>query len=44
MIVYDNEIVAGVSSYTYYHSGIEIEIDTREDHRQKVWQNALVHK
>ncbi len=35
VIVYDNEIVAGVSSYTYYHSGIEIEIDTREDHRQK---------
>lgn len=31
----DTEIVAGASSYSRYHEGIEIEIDTREDHRRK---------
>lgn len=29
------EIVAGASSFTSYKGGIEIEIDTREDHRRK---------
>lgn len=29
------EIVAGASSYSSYEGGIEIEIDTREDHRRK---------
>lgn len=28
-------IVAGASAYTYYSGGIEIEVDTRADHRQK---------
>lgn len=29
------ELVAGASSYSTYDKGIEIEIDTREDHRRK---------
>lgn len=29
------ELVAGASSYSTYNEGIEIEIDTREDHRRK---------
>ena len=29
------ELVAGASSYTSYQEGIEIEIDTRQDHRRK---------
>lgn len=33
--VYDGEIVAGASSYACYADGIEIEVDTRADHRQK---------
>lgn len=35
LAVYDGEPVAGASSYTVYDGGIEIEIDTREDHRRK---------
>ena len=31
----DGELVAGASSYSTYKKGIEIEIDTREDHRRK---------
>lgn len=31
--LYDGVPVAGASSYTVYQGGIEIEIDTREDHR-----------
>ncbi|MDD2955928.1 MAG: GNAT family N-acetyltransferase [Oscillospiraceae bacterium] len=31
----DGELVGGASSYTVYHGGIEIEIDTREDHRRR---------
>ncbi|MDO5349463.1 MAG: GNAT family N-acetyltransferase [Lachnospiraceae bacterium] len=31
----DGELVAGASSYSRYREGIEIEIDTREDHRRK---------
>lgn len=31
----DEEPVSGASSYTSYHGGIEVEIDTREDHRRK---------
>lgn len=31
----DKELVAGASSYSRYNEGIEIEIDTREDHRRK---------
>lgn len=30
-----DELVSGASSYTVYRDGIEIEIDTREDHRRK---------
>lgn len=36
VVVYkDKELVAGASSYSRYREGIEIEIDTREDHRRK---------
>lgn len=31
----DQELVAGASSYSRYLEGIEVEIDTREDHRRK---------
>ncbi len=31
----DGELVAGASSYSRYKEGIEIEIDTRADHRRK---------
>ncbi len=34
-ILRGHEIVSGVSSYSAYRGGIEIEIDTREDHRRK---------
>jgi len=30
-----NEIIAGASSYSAYQEGIEIQIDTRRDHRRK---------
>ncbi len=33
--VKDGEIVAGASSYLVYHGGLEIEIDTRMDHRRR---------
>jgi hypothetical protein len=35
VILKNGEIVSGASSYTYYHGGIEIEIDTREDMRRR---------
>ncbi len=31
----ENEIVAGASSYSAYDKGIEIEVDTKEEHRRK---------
>lgn len=31
----DGEVLAGASSYIHYHGGIEVEIDTRSDHRRK---------
>jgi len=31
----DGELVAGASSYSTYNKGIEIEIDTKEEHRRK---------
>lgn len=34
-VLKDGELVAGTSSYSTYDKGIEIEIDTREDHRRK---------
>lgn len=34
-VLKDGELVAGASSYSTYDKGIEIEIDTREDHRRK---------
>lgn len=33
--LHKGELVSGASSYTVYHQGIEIEIDTREDYRRK---------
>lgn len=35
VILSNGELVAGASSYSTYNEGIEIEIDTREDHRRK---------
>lgn len=35
VIIKNGEIVSGASSYSAYRQGIEIEIDTREDHRRK---------
>lgn len=35
VVLKDGEPVAGASSYSGYLGGIEIEIDTREDHRRK---------
>lgn len=35
VILKDNEIVSGASSYSAYRQGIEIEIDTREDYRRR---------
>ncbi len=34
-VIKDGELVAGASSYSTYDKGIEIQIDTREDHRRK---------
>ena len=35
VVLKDGELVAGASSYSRYNEGIEIEIDTRENHRRK---------
>lgn len=35
VVLKDKELVAGASSYSRYNEGIEIEIDTRIDHRRK---------
>lgn len=35
VVLKDGELVSGASSYCRYNEGIEIEIDTREDHRRK---------
>lgn len=35
VILKDNEIVSGASSYTRYEDGIEIEIDTKEEYRRQ---------
>ncbi len=35
VIFKDGELAAGASSYSRYRDGIEIEIDTRKDHRRK---------
>ena len=35
VIIKDGELAAGASSYSRYKGGIEIEIDTREDHRRR---------
>ncbi len=35
VVLKDGELVAGASSYSRYNDGIEVEIDTREDHRRK---------
>lgn len=33
--LYNDELVAGASSFTIYDGGIEVQIQTREDHRRK---------
>lgn len=35
ILLKDGEVVSGASSYSSYHGGIEIEIDTHEDYRRK---------
>lgn len=35
VILHNNEIVSGASSYTVYDKGIEIEIDTKKEYRRK---------
>lgn len=35
MILCNEEIVAGASSYSSYKEGIEIEVDTKEEYRRK---------
>ncbi len=35
VVLKNNEIVAGASSYTSYKEGIEIEVDTKEEERRK---------
>ena len=35
VIMHENKIVCGASSYSSYKGGIEIEIDTREDFRKR---------
>lgn len=35
VIVKGDDIVSGASSYTYYHGGIEVEIDTHPDYRHQ---------
>jgi len=35
VVMENDEIVAGASSYSVYQGGLEIEIDTRNDHRRK---------
>lgn len=35
VVLKDGELVAGASSYSRYDKGIEIEINTREEHRRK---------
>lgn len=34
-VLLNGEVVAGASSYTVYHGGIEIEIDTKKEYRRK---------
>lgn len=41
LIVKDNCAVAGVSSYSYYDRGIEIEIDTKEEYRKRGFATVL---
>ncbi len=33
--LYDGELAAGASTFSYYNEGIEIEVDTNEKHRRK---------
>ncbi|HHW72938.1 MAG TPA: GNAT family N-acetyltransferase [Firmicutes bacterium] len=35
VILHQGEVVAGASTYSYYHGGIEVEIDTRQDYRRR---------
>lgn len=35
VVMYNDEMVSGASSYTVYDKGIEIEIDTKEEYRRK---------
>lgn len=42
--LYDGEVVAGASSFSYYTGGIEIELDTREDFRRRGLAKAVAAK
>lgn len=43
-VLYHGNLVAGASSYTYYSGGIEIEIDTKREHRRKGLAKACASK
>jgi len=43
-VIYNGKPVCGASSYTYYNSGIEIQIDTLETHRRKGLATACAAK
>lgn len=40
LVLLNGEPVCGASSYSYYHGGIEIEIDTVDEHRKKGFATA----
>lgn len=44
LAVKDGEILSGASSYSAYHGGIEIEVDTREDRRRQGLARACAAK
>lgn len=41
VIVKDDKVAAGISSYAYYDKGIEIEIDTKEEFRKRGFATVL---
>lgn len=44
MCLYDGEIAAGMSAFSHYNGGIELELATREDHRRKGLARAVSAK
>jgi len=44
VIIHNDDIVCGASSYTVYNNGIEIQIDTKEEYRRKGFALACASK